>query len=715
MQLPRQSGQTPRILIVDDDPALRLLTGEAIGELGLIVDEAGNGFEALQKFRRHPADLILLDVRMPRMDGFTACERLLELPSGHQTTIVMVTGLDDHDSIRHAYELGVTDFITKPINWTILPERVLFLLRARETFQALKKSEARLIEAQRIASMGYWEWNIVDDSLLWSDQIYRIFGLDPETFEANLDGFLQCVHPEDRQAVQSAIDDTLDTGTPYSLDHRILRADGEERTVHEQAEVQYSTAGRPVRMVGTALDITERRKAEQRIHRLAYYDNLTGLPNWHLFREIAEHALPAVRRHGHRLALLHIDIDRFSRINDTLGHDAGDLLLRSIAQRLTQCVRNSDMVARTSPDDTEAYSMARLGADEFLVLLTGLERPDRAAVVAQRLLHDLSQPMHAGQGEYILTASIGIALYPDDCGDLDTLLRYADTSLHYVKHAGGNAFRLYSTNMDDRSHRRLGLETHLHRALEREEFELHFQYQTNIGDGRLVGLEALLRWRRPGEGLISPADFIPLAEETGLIVPIGEWVVHAACRQIAAWRQEGGDPVPVAVNLSARQFAEASLMQTIRRALADNHLDPSRLELELTESMIMQDAEAARRKLWAFHEAGLRIAVDDFGTGYSSMNYLKRFPLDTLKIDRSFVRDISTDATDAAIIKAIIALGQALDLTTLAEGVETKGQLDALARAGCDQVQGFLIGRPLAADQIYPWVERARASLESRP
>ncbi len=701
MNLPVHPPRKSRVLIVDDDPALRLLMREVLLDLDLTIDEAVDGAEALEQYRRQPADLVLLDVDMPRMDGFSACAELHKLPCSNRTTVVMVTGMDDHESISRAYELGATDFITKPINWTILPERVRFLLRAQEAFQALRENEARLNEAQRIASLGYWEWNLDDDKLIWSDQVYRIFGRDSLQCAIDFDGFMQQVHPDDRRLVREAVREAMESDAPYSIDHRILRPNGEERIVHEQAELQRAPDNRPLRMLGTVHDITERTLAEQRIHHLAYYDNLTGLPNRHLFREFAEHAIPAARRQDQKLALLHLDIDRFSRINDTLGHDAGDLLLRSIAKRLLRCVRGSDFVSNGSGEDAMDYSLARLGADEFLVLLTGLEHPESAAVVAQRLLEGLSEPLHAAQGEYILTASLGIALYPDDAGDLDTLLRYADTSLHHVKRAGGNRFRFYSSDMDDRSHRRLGLETHLHRALEREEFELHYQPQVNSGDRRMVGMEALLRWRRPDEGLIPPGDFIPLAEETGLIVPIGEWVIHEACRQIAEWRQQGRQTVPVAINLSARQFAEATLMQTIARALADNRLNPALLELELTESMIMRDAEDAARKLWAFHETGLRIAVDDFGTGYSSMSYLKRFPLDVLKIDQSFVRDLADNSTDAAIARAIIALGRALDLTTLAEGVETPEQLDILSQSGCDLIQGFLTGRPVPANRIY--------------
>ncbi len=701
-----------RILVVDDDPAMRLLTSEAISDLCEVVDQAEDGVVALELFEQNPADLVLLDVRMPRLDGYAVCEQLRELPGGKQASIVMVTGLDDHDSIRRAYDLGATDFITKPINWTILPERVRFLLRSKHTLQALENSEARLAKAQEIASLGHWEWDIRDNRLDWSEQIFRIFGMRTGDFDQSLESFMQRVHPEDRSSVEHAVEAAMQSESPYSLDHRIVRPDGEVRTVHEQAELQRDINGEPIRMLGTVHDITERQKAAERIHRLAYYDSLTGLPNRHLFREFAEISLYKASQHNECVALLHLDIDRFSRINATLGHNTGDLLLRSIGKRVSNSAQAANVLANRKFSGADAYQVARLGADEFLVLLRS-DGVDRHLIrAAEQLREDLSRPIRADQGEYVLTASIGIALYPQDCDDLDTLLRYADAGMHSIKKAGGNGFRFYSQEMDSLSHRRLSLETQLHHALERGGLELYYQPQIHLENEQLTGFEALLRWRKTDGELVSPGDFIPLAEESGLIVPIGDWVIHEACRQLARWRDEGRPRLPLAINLSARQFTETSLMQRISQALAENHLDPHLLELELTESMIMEDAQSSSEKLRAFHESGLRIAVDDFGTGYSSMSYLKRFPLDLIKIDQSFIRDLSTDATDAAIVRAIIAMGKALGVNTLAEGVENPQQRQILLDAGCLLAQGFYYSKPLPAEQVWLQYDQQKSAKE---
>jgi diguanylate cyclase (GGDEF)-like protein/PAS domain S-box-containing protein len=694
--VPEQSA--PRVLVTDDDAGVRLLAVAALEPLGVEVQEAGDGAEAVALFHQRPADLVLLDVRMPRMDGFTACAELRALPHGAEATIIMITGLDDHVSIHQAYDAGATDFITKPINWAILTQRVRYLLRAQVAFRDLRESEARLSEAQRIASLGHWEWDVERDVLRWSDQIYRIFGLPTRSFGANLQAFMARVHPGDRDRIRQSIRRSLEERIPYSVDHRILLPDGSERIVHEQAELRHNPDGRPVKMVGTVHDITERVRAEDRIHRLAYYDELTGLPNRHLFRELARTALEQARRAGARLALLHLDLDRFSRINESLGHDRGDRLLQAVSERLTQSLRRCDLLASSHGDMTSP--LARLGADEFLILVADLEHPEAAGHLARRLLADLTSPRAIDTHSHLITASLGIALFPDDASDLDGLLRAADSALHHVKQAGGDDLHFYAAGMNEQAERRLSLEVRLHRALEQEELEIYYQPQTDARNGRLVGLEALLRWFPKGGEQVPPDEFIPVAEETGLIVTIGEWVVRSACAQIAAWQRAGLLVVPVAVNISARQFSHPELVESIRRALADHAVDPALLELELTEGLIMRDAEATRRRLWTLKEAGVRLAVDDFGTGYSSMSYLKRFPLDVLKVDRSFVQDLSSDPTDAAIVRAIVALGQGLELTTLAEGVETDAQQQALVRLGCDRIQGFLFSPPLPAAKV---------------
>jgi diguanylate cyclase (GGDEF)-like protein len=700
----QQTSRERRALIVDDDAAIRLLAREALEQLDLEVSDACDGAEALDRFEALSPDLVLLDVQMPKLDGFSVCREMRKQPRGKDITIVMITGLDDHTSIFRAYKEGATDFITKPINWPILIHRVRYLLRAREAFRALRESELRLSEAQRIAHLGNWEWEIGTHAAYWSEETYRIFGRPPGAFAPTYETYLQSVHPEDREIVSAAVDEALELGDRYQLDHRLLLPNGTERTVYSQGEVVFDVARDASLLRGIIQDITERKQAEEAIYRLSYYDELTGLPNADLFREFAQRALAGAERDGTRVALVLLDLDRFKRINESLGHIAGDELLKIIAERLTGCVRQSDLLSKGIAGDDVPSSVARRGGDEFAILIRGLRRSENAASFATRTLENLSEPVRVAAGELFITASLGIAVSPDDGQDVGTLLKHADAALHHAKEIGGNGFRFYAKEMNERATRRFNMETLLNRALKRGEFVLHYQPQMSLASGRTVGLEALLRWY-PGDGQpVPPGEFIPVAEETGLITAIGDWVIDAVCAQLAAWKRDGQPLVPVAVNLSARQFVQQDLIRCVRRSLAEHALDSKYLELELTESVIMRDVEETRSKLQALRDIGVTIAVDDFGTGYSSMSYLKRFPLNTLKIDRTFVRDLGSDFNDVGIVRAIISLGKSLQLTTVAEGVETMDQQTILSELSCDRIQGYHYSRPLPADDIPPFL-----------
>ena len=689
----------PVILVVDDDMAMRLLMRESLEQGGMRVEEAENGVEALCAFERFYPDVVLMDVKMPKMDGFTACSKLRKMPGGEDATVVMVTGLDDVESINRAYEVGATDFITKPINWPIINHRVRYLLRATNAFRALRRSKIRLSQAQRIARLGNWEWNIVINEFYFSEEICLIFGLEPQAFVSTFETFLGMVHKEDLEYIQNAVDKALHKNEPCSVDHRVVLPDGTVRTVHQEAEVSFNESGKPI-MHGIAQDITERKKAEEKIMFLAYYDVLTGLPNRQMFKEYAGHALAGAQRYGTKMALLYLDIDNFKRINDTLGHTAGDELLKIFAKQINENIRGSDILAKSNTEEGVESSLSRLGGDEFTILLTGLTGVEHAAAAAKRVLKNLSQPVKIYGKELIITVSMGISLYPMDGEDIDTLLKNADIAMYHAKDAGRNKFKFYSEELNARTLKRLTMEAELKKALERDELVLYYQPQVEAGTGMIVGLEALVRWEHPESGLIPPMEFIPIAEETGLIIPIGEWVLQTACEQTQAWHQAGLNTLRIAVNLSGRQFKQHDLIKSVQNTLDSTRLDPQYLELELTESILMHDVEENISTLLKLKETGLKLSVDDFGTGYSSMSYLKRFPLDTLKIDRCFVKDIMTDPNDAAITKAIIALAKSLDLTTIAEGVETEDQFTFLREQGCDQIQGYLISRPLPAEEI---------------
>ncbi len=459
-------------------------------------------------------------------------------------------------------------------------------------------------------------------------------------------------------------------------------------------ECWYSVAreksGEVVGVIGVATDITERKQAEKRLVQLANFDSLTGLPNRSLFRDRLKHAVAQAHRKKHLVALLFLDLDRFKMINDSLGHHAGDELLKAVSKRLLVNAREEDTVAR-------------LGGDEFTVILEGITSSEDATIVARKILQVMGKPFVLDGHEVFVTTSVGITIFPIDASGIDELLKNADTAMYRAKEHGRNNYQFYTADMNAKAVEHLIMEGSLRHALERDEFILHFQPQVDLHSREITGMEALLRWNHPDLGLLYPNQFMLLAEETGLIISIGEWVLEQACKQAVEWRDRGIPPLRMAVNLSALQFRKNDLVAVIAGILDFSGLDPQFLELEITESFLMENVDSAITKLQDLSALGVHLAIDDFGTGYSSLSYLKRFPLNALKIDQSFVRDISTDSDDAAIVEAIIALAHSLHLRVMAEGVETEEQLNFLRTRGCDLVQGFLVSHPLCAADIPPW------------
>ncbi len=453
-----------------------------------------------------------------------------------------------------------------------------------------------------------------------------------------------------------------------------------------------------------ARDVTEQKRAEQRMAYLANYDHLTGLPNRALFHDRLAGAMQRAQRAEHLVGLLYLDLDRFKQVNDSLGHPIGDQLLKQVAERLQRYVRLSDTVALSSSrDEGVSTTVARLGGDEFTIVLEDIKHIDEITRIAQRIVLDLAEPFDLDGHQIFVGASIGITVYPFDDVDPDNLIRNADVAMYRAKALGRNNFQFYTDDLNANAEERLLLETELHQALDRDQFELVYQPKLNLRTDLITGVEALLRWNSPRKGLVSPAAFIPLLEETGLIVPVGAWVLRTACEQAAAWTRAGLD-LTMAVNLSARQFYDVGLRQTIQSVLDDTGLPARQLELEVTESLLMEDSAGSQATLTRIKQMGIHISVDDFGTGYSSLAYLKRFSLDTLKIDRSFVKDIGVDADGTAIVRAVIALARSLRLTVVAEGVETIEQLRFLRETQCEQAQGYFISRPVDAVAFATWM-----------
>ena len=469
-------------------------------------------------------------------------------------------------------------------------------------------------------------------------------------------------------------------------------------------------------MIVIIRDITERKETQDRLAFLANYDSLTGLPNRVLFRDRLGEAMKRAKRSGSVMGLMFLDLDRFKLVNDSLGHEVGDQLLRHVSETLTNCLRSVDTVGHKAAQDT--FTVSRLGGDEFTVIIENIGGAEDAAMVAKRILDALDEPFISGTKEVYISASIGISLYPHDNTDLDGLIRHTDMAMYRSKAMGRGTYSFFCTDMTEEVAARLSMEASLRHALERNEFVIHYQPKADLRTGVVTGVEALIRWNRPEEGMVAPDRFISMLEETGLILPVGAWVIRTACAELASWDRLGLPPLTLAVNLSTRQFRLHYLSQLVADTLLETGIAPHRLELELTESLLMEDNEASRGVLASLAKMGVRIAIDDFGTGHSSLSYLKRLRINTIKIDRSFVRDIPGDPEDSAIATAIVALGQSLQLKVVAEGVETSEQAEFLRKLGCDEAQGYLLSRPLPPAQLITWLDNyglARNPLTGRP
>lgn len=689
------------ILVVDDDPSQRALMGATMESLGVRVIEAGDGIEAIEAFQAYRPLLVLMDIQMPLCDGYEACQEMRKLPGGEDAAIVMVTGLEDFESIDRAYEVGGTDFITKPINWQVIVHRVRYLLRAQQAFVALHQSRKRLAWAQRVASLGNWELDLPSSLVTCSSEVLRIVRINENSPTMALKDFQDFVHKQDEDNLNREIRRLFGSAEVVDVDHRVVRRDGVVRTVNQRIQRVTDKTGKVIGINGTMQDVTERKIVEERIRQLAYFDTLTGLPNRQNFMEAAGRSLRQAKQDQDNLALLYIDLDMFKKINDTLGHGAGDDLLRKIADRFNGRLKNYN----EESGHPWQLELSRLGGDEFVLMVRGGECEEQLTDLAQFLLDALADPVEIEGRELYVTGSMGVAQFPQDGEDLGTLLKHADTAMYRAKHHGRNRFMFYTSAMSAEMLEKLSLGSKLKKALEQKEFTLHYQPQIRTEDGRVLGVEALLRWENPVLGNIPPSTFIPVAEDTGLIDPIGKWVLDEACRQAAIWQNQLGLDVKMGVNLSSRQFQDADLLELVSEMLQKHQIAPQTLELEITESAIMQSVDEARDILTKLRQLGVQVSIDDFGTGYSSMSYLKSFPLDTLKIDRSFITDVSTDPDTAAIARAIIAMAKQLGLHTIAEGVETLAQFAFLQENECDQIQGYLVGRPMPAEDASQFLE----------
>lgn len=796
--------KNPRVLVIDDEAAARLMMQSTLEDSGFDVDVAANCVEARQAFVRRRPDIVLLDVLLPDGDGFQLCREFLHNTQEGELPIAMVTGLDDHESITQAYDSGAMDFITKPVSWGTLPYRLQFLLRASNALQDLSVSESktrallssipdiiiRLHRDGRVLDMqvGSYvfdmdEWYYVADGesvgrlpptvarvvssrvdaalrgkgmqlleFSWSKTPSLVRHWEARILQRDRNEVLMVVREITQRRIQESqlrlwakvfegsneailiTDsnfriisvnnayqtimgyteaevlgvDTLEAGAKlqtYSFYRNLVsvlkerghwqgelnnrRKNGEEFPCWFSVTQVTDIRGVPENYIAIFNDITEHKNSRAQIEFLAHHDGLTGLPNRLLLNDRLEMAITQAHRQKEHLGVLFIDLDRFKNVNDSLGHSVGDEILKEASSRLISSVRTGDTVSR-------------LGGDEFVVLFPKIHDERNLADLTIKLREKLQAPYQVNGMSLHITPSIGVAIYPEDGEDSDSLIKNADAAMYLAKERGRNNYQFYTPTLNARTLDRLKLESDLRDAINNGDFELHYQPQVVGSSKKIWGAEALVRWRHAARGLISPAEFIPLAEETGLIISLGEWVFSNAVKQLAQWRQQQMD-LMLSVNISALQFRQTNFLERIQNIMQTTGLSSEFIELELTESILMNDVEASIQTLKGLRNLGFKIAIDDFGTGFSSLNYLRRLPINLLKIDQSFVREMNHEPESLAIVESIIALAQALGKETVAEGVETQEEYELLQARGCQFMQGYFFAKPMPSAKFEEW------------
>ena len=683
-QLPAiREVSAPTVLVVDDDNGFRLTTCEALKGTGYDVIEAASGEDALSLIEEAVPDLVLLDAIMPGLDGFEVCRKLRSKPSTRAIPVMILTGLGDMESVNRAFESGATDFIVKPVNYALLSSRIQFQLRVAGNLRELHITQEWLSSAQRIAGVGYWQWDSNSDQITVSEQLAAMLLMDEPSSIRSLDDYLKFVHPQDQEFIRSKILSASSTGSTSSDDYRLLTLRSDTIVVHQEL-AQPSDSSHIV--LGTVQDITLQRESENRIRQLAYSDELTGLASRAYFHKHLEDVIKASHRRSERFALLFIDLDGFKKVNDSLGHDAGDTLLKVIAKRLQDLVRDTDFVAR-------------LSGDEFCILVDNISDQYGAAYVAERCLEDMNVPVSLGRQNIRPRCSIGIAYYPDDGEDSRSLLKAADSAMYAAKHEGKHRYVYYQPEFTEKAEDRVRIEQDLRLAIDNQELELHYQPQVDLASGRMTGVEALVRWNHPTRGLLPPGEFIDTAERIGFIKPLGQWVLKTACQQAIAWKDRGVPELQLSVNISTSHFLDIDFVDMVEMVLADSGFPARSLQLEVTESVIQPSSDNTS-VFSRLQEMGIRIAIDDFGTGYSSLASLKHLPIDCLKIDRMFIKDMLQNPKTSILLGTIIGAAHALGHTIVAEGVEEEDQVKVLTAIGSDLIQGYHFSRPVPADEI---------------
>lgn len=687
------------VLVVDDDDAVRLLISNVLSNAGYRVLTAINGADGLEQFAANDVDCIVTDVHMPNLNGFELCAMVRVMPGGERVQVLFMTDQNDYDSIQHAYQAGANDFAIKHVNPVLLLERVRFLFRAQRMQDDLRLSEQRLSYAQRLAMLGHWERTLEGRTLAVSPVVCQLLNLH-DSEQLTWQWLCEQTHPDDLSLMQLTMQRAIANRSTFRLEHRVIGRRGNLRVLRHQGEVVFDNHWI---IRSTVQDVTETRAQEDRIRFLAFHDPLTALPNRESATRTLQLAINNCVAQQEHVAVFALLLDDFNRIASSLGQNLSDAVLKTMGDRLRSQIRGSDQVTLSNGQEAQDDCVvARADGDKFLIAVSHLHLSETAIGIAKRLQRAVASPIVMGDTELQLSASVGVSLYPGDGLTAEEIVDNAFSALMHASSQKGTC-QFFATEISSRARQRLTLEGELRQAIESNQFQLHFQPRMRLADNSVQGAEGLLRWLHPTRGLIMPGDFIPLVEEIGLIAPLGGLVIDMAAQQAARWRHLFGKKFRISFNISPLQFGAANLVEEIDQAVLREQAHYDNLEVEITESALMSRPDVVITVLHTFRERGLRVALDDFGTGFSSLSYLRKLPLDVLKIDRSFVADIGTTQSGSALVNSILFMAHALGLSCVAEGVEQESQLSFLIAHHCHEAQGFLLARPMPAADFERW------------
>jgi len=692
---PLSVNSKPLVLVADDDPMVLLLAQQTLELRSFEVIKAVNGKEALELFSNRTPDLVLCDVMMPEMDGFDLCESIRALKQGKHLPIVMLTGLNDAKSIKRAFSVGATDFCEKPVNWELLPYKLNYILRASSTFSELRESEERYSLVSRGTNDGIWDWDLKNNRVYFSPRWKSMLEFTDDDIGTEPEEWLSRIHEDDKRQVIDALDVHKRGQTMYfESEYRIKNFNGQYRWMMCRSLAVRDEQGIAYRMTGSQTDITQRKEAEEKLVFDALHDALTGLPNRVLFFDRLKHCIDlSSRRNKYNFAVLYMDLNRFKIINDSLGHLLGDKLLIEVALRFKTMIRKGD-------------TLARLGGDEFAILCEDIEDVTTVTSLAERLQKQLMKPVDLDGQKVVVGCSIGITESSIGYNRPEDMLRDADAAMYRAKARSGACYELFDLTMHQKVLNVLQTESDLRVALEMNEFEVHYQPIIMTDEGAISGFEALIRWKHPLRGMLVPDDFLNVAIESRLIVPMGRWILSQACQQLKDWKEQWKEAKDwtISVNLSAPELAQPDLITAIDNILIECGLAPNHLKLEITESTLIENSTHALHTMNTFRERGIQLSIDDFGTGYSSFNYLHQFPFDELKIDKTFIKEIDSQPDKHQIVNTIVSLAHNLGMKVVAEGSESNIVYDHLRELSCEYVQGFSVLKPKSAADIMQFI-----------